>query len=304
MLTSLSINGKVNKSGVAGAPAISLFVKPTEQEKRHLIDDLFIDEHTLSSALDPNELGRIEFEENHVDVILKIVKADLPNGGPLQKPISLGLFLFADNLVIVSNEEFVFDKKILSVSKSAHDVFLRIMFQSILHFETHLKAMRGIYEQLQSKINKAFSNENLIRMLSLEENLMYYIDAIDSNSKIMEIAKMNSSKLKFTSEVHELLEDLIIENAQCLRQAEFFAEVLSNLMDAWASIINNNLNTRIKTLTIVSIALMVPTLIVSIFSMNVPLPFSPQGFMSFWYIVIMALAAMTAVLLTSFYKKI
>src|SRR4029077_8018100 len=104
--------------------------------------------------------------------------------------------------------------------------------------------------------------------------------------------------------VNEFLEDLTIEGAQCFQQAESYSQVLSNLMDAWASIISNNLNIRIKMLTILSICIMVPTLVVSIFSMNVQMPFQHQGtLIPFWTICGLAAASSLGVVLLCFYRK-
>jgi len=94
----------------------------------------------------------------------------------------------------------------------------------------------------------------------------------------------------FTTEQLELLDDLLIEHNQCYRQAEIYSNILASLMDARASIVSNNLNVLMKTLNIITIGIMVPTLVVSIFSMNVPLPISQEleAFQSFWWIMLLA----------------
>ncbi|HPC37041.1 MAG TPA: CorA family divalent cation transporter, partial [Candidatus Marinimicrobia bacterium] len=90
------------------------------------------------------------------------------------------------------------------------------------------------------------------------------------------------------------LDDIIIENTQCVKQAEIQSNVLASLMDARASIVSNNLNVLMKTLTIITIGIMVPTLIVSIFSMNVDLPLPKNSPSSFWAIMGMALISVIA----------
>ena len=111
---------------------------------------------------------------------------------------------------------------------------------------------------------------------------------------IIERLKNNAAKVGLTSEHIEILDDLIIENSQCREQANIYSQVLASLMDARASIIANNLNIRIKMLTILTIAIMLPTLVVSIFSMNVKIPFTSEEPASFWIIsVLAALSSLT-----------
>ena len=111
---------------------------------------------------------------------------------------------------------------------------------------------------------------------------------------VIEKLKNNAAKIGFSQENIEFLDDILIENNQCRGQTEIYSQVLASLMDARASIISNNLNIRMKTLTLVMILIMAPTLIVSLFSMNVPTPISGavHGEFAFW--IITALAAMSA----------
>jgi magnesium transporter len=135
-------------------------------------------------------------------------------------------------------------------------------------------------------------------MFNLEKTLVYYLNAINSNGKVVSRLKLNAAKIGFSQEAAEFIEDVTIENAQCYEQANTYSEVLSSMMDARASIISNNLNIRIKTLTILSLCITLPTLIVSLFSMNVPLPWpaSIHGF-AFWIVIGIA-ASSVAVILT------
>ena len=178
------------------------------------------------------------------------------------------------------------------------------MYICIVHFEEHLRVIRKVSEELESAINQAFSNKDLFHLFKLEKSLVYYLDAINSNNKVIEKLKLNSAKVGFTHINQETLEDLIIEGAQCYQQANSYSEVLSSMMDARASIINNNLNIRIKTLTILSLCIMTPTLVVSIFSMNVPLPIPQSGtLLSFWTVLGFAAVSILGILLLWFYRK-
>jgi len=141
---------------------------------------------------------------------------------------------------------------------------------------------------LERKINKAMENKYLLNLFTLEKSLVYYLNAIHSNSVLISRLKTYAAKIGFTQENLEFLDDMSIENNQCLAQTEIFSQVLSSMMDARASIISNNLNIRIKALTVLTIVIMLPTLVVSIFSMNVILPIERDSPTSFWLISFLA----------------
>jgi magnesium transporter len=145
-------------------------------------------------------------------------------------------------------------------------------------------------------------NRYLLNLFTLEKSLVYYLNAVHSNAALVNKLKSNAGKIGFTQENIEFLDDISIENTQCLSQIEIFSQVLASLMDARASIISNNLNIRIKALTILSIVIMLPTLIVSIFSMNVRIPLENHH-NAFWIIFGLAFIASTAVGMLWWRKK-
>lgn len=298
------VEGRLSESEIENS-CVYVYINPDEKEKACLINQVLIDEHTLNSSLDPDELGRIEFESNHLAAIIKNPKRYNSQDNFLFKVSSIGLFVFPEKLIIVAAEEEVsFEGRIFSKMQSAKDVFLRIILSSIVHFEGHLKVIRKVSDELESEINQALSNKDLLNMFKLEKSLVYYLDAINSNNKVIEKLKINSSKLGFSQEINEFLEDLFIEGAQCYQQSDSYSQVLSNMMDAWASIINNNLNIRLKTLTMISLCIMTPTFVVSLFSMNVLLPIPQEGTLaSFWAVFGLALFSVAAILLIWRYKR-
>jgi magnesium transporter len=164
--------------------------------------------------------------------------------------------------------------------------------RSIFHFLEHLKIINTISTELEQKINQAMENRQLINLFGLEKSLVYYVASINSNGTVIDKLKLNSGKIGFSPEEGEFLDDIIIENSQCNKQAEIYSNILAGLMDARVSIVSNNLNVLIKTLNIITLAIMVPTLVVSIFSMNVKLPISETHPMAFWAIMGIAVAAL------------
>ncbi len=277
-------NHKIVETENATAPII-YYINPAEEDRKLLVEKFKIDEHTLQSSLDPNELARLEFEPEHVAIILKRPKKYEARDQLLFKVPTVGIFLFKDLMIIVASEEItLFDGKLFMHVSSLSELLLKIIYRSIHHFVDHLKVINMITDELEQKINRSMENRYLISMFSLEKSLVYYLDAIHSNSVLIEKIKHNATKFELNQELLELLDDITIENNQCYEQAQNYSEILASLMDARASIVSNNLNILIKVLNIITILLMVPTMVVSIFSMNVPLPIQHHPH-AFWIIL-------------------
>jgi len=303
MLKSFDIcDGKVQATDAA-ACRIMAFLNPDEQEKRYLTTELKIDEHTLNSALDPDELSRVEFEPDHIALIYKRPKNYSAEDLYLFRVTSMGIFLFNQCIVVVSSEDIpIFDDKRFSKVTSLKDVMLKIMYRSVFHYLEHLKIINMISDELEVKINMAMENKYLLNLFTLEKSLVYYLNAISGNSLLMQKLKNYTSKVGFTQDEEELLDDLMIENSQCYKLSEIYSNILSGLMDARVSIVSNNLNVLMKTLNIITIGIMVPTFVVSAFSMNVAIPLQQQPY-AFWLIMFMAMVSVMGFMLFWRYKK-
>jgi magnesium transporter len=283
--------------------SVLVFVNPDADEKRTLIDEFKIDEHTLNSALDPDELSRLEFEPDHVALIFKMPRNYSEKDQLLFRVASTGVFLFKDRLVAVIPDDIqLFNGKPFSKVGSLPDLLLRLLSRSISHFRDHLKAINMLTDELEQKINASMENRYLINLFTLEKSLVYFLNALNANGVVMERLKHNAAKIGFSTEAVDLLDDIIIENNQCNKQAEIYSNILASLMDARVSIVSNNLNILIKFLNIITIAIMVPTFVVSAFSMNVQLPLK-QGPLSFWIIMGLAILSVVGFMLFWKYKK-
>jgi magnesium transporter len=279
----------------SSAGTIIVFASPTEEERQQLLQQTTIDEHTLASALDPDELSRLEFEADHTAIIFKRPRNYSGKDQLLFKVTSCGIFLFRERLYLVISEDIpLFDGKLFTTVRSLNELVLKLIFRSIYHFLEHLRIFALITDELESKINTAMENKYLFNLFTLEKSLVYYLNSINSNGILIEKLKYNASKFGFSEDEIELLDDLNIENTQCYRQAEIHSNILASLMDARASIVGNNLNVLMKTLNIVMLGIMIPTFVVSVFSMNVPIPMQDKEY-AFWIILALALASFVAV---------
>ncbi|MHB1037990.1 MAG: magnesium transporter CorA family protein [Pirellulales bacterium] len=287
MLRRLTLSdGKLVESD--GAATVFVYINPDDTERKYLVETLKLDEHTLHSALDPDELSRLEFEPEHMAMIFRRPKNYCSEDAYLFRVLSAGLFLFSDRLVIVMSDDApIFEGRQFSKVTSLHDVLLKVIYRSIFHFIEHLKVINAISDELEHQINASMQNKYLLNLFSLEKSLVYYLNAINSNSMVIERLKNNAAKIGFSPENVEFIDDIMIENNQCYQQAEIYSNILASMMDARVSIVSNNLNWLMKTLTIITIGIMLPTLVVSIFSMNVEFPGKNHP-AAFWCILALA----------------
>ena len=277
------MDGRISRDS-GGTLPIDVYVLPDEQERRHLIDDLEIDEHTLISSIDPDETPRIEYEDNHTAIILKYPKNYSADDNFLVRVKSMGIFVFRDRVVVVvdDNVQLFTSARPARRIHSVQDVLLRILLQTIRHFESHLRVINMCSEEIENEINESSDNRSLLNMFTLEKGLVYYINALSGNRRVIERIRTNSAKFDFTEEHIEMIEDLAIENRQFLDQAEVYSQVLSGLMDARAAFINNNLNVMMKNMNAIVIAVAVPTFFTGVFGMSeLSMIAGPQN----WYFV-------------------
>lgn len=295
------VDGKIVPDGDTGN--VLVYVNPSEQERKYLAETLKLDEHTLASSLDPDELARLEFEPDHVAIISKRPRNYSSEDTFVFRVASIGLFLFADRLIIVVSEEVPLfqGKQYLKVS-SLQELVLKILYSSIFHFIEHLRVINAVSDALEEQINASMQNKYLLNLFSLEKSLVYYLNAINSNGKLIERLKNSAAKLGHTPENIEFIDDMIIENTQCYEQAEIYSNILASMMDARVSIVSNNLNWLMKTLTIITIGIMLPTFVVSLFSMNVDFPGKDHPY-AFWFILALALSSVAFVRTMWWWKR-
>lgn len=248
---------------------ILVYTNPEEAEKQYLLSLLDTDLHSLNSALDPDEISRIEIQPDHLFIVWK--RPDTLTFSKLRKfqVSSIGIMHQEERLVIIlSDDNIPFEHKRFRQITSLRHLMLMLFLHTIHHFVDHLKVIKMIHIELQSKIEKSMSNQHLLHMLSLSESLIYYLNAITVNQTVLTKLKVLSARLKLTEEETEILDDIVIENTQCMKQAEIYSQVLSGLMDARSNIISNNMSSLIRNLTIINIIFLPLNLVASIGGMS------------------------------------
>ena len=269
---------------------VYVYTNPTVEEQRLLVERYQIDEHTLASALDPDELPRLEFEPEHIAMIYKRPKNYSGKDQLEFKVASVGMFLFEDKLIVVLAEDIpLFVGKRFHTVSSIKEVFLKLVYNSISHYVEHLRIIHMISEEIEDKITESMDNTYLLNLFSLVKSLVYYAEAITSNGFVFEKTRNLSGRIGFNERDEEMLDDIIVENRQCKAQADIYSNILAQLLDARSSIVNNNLNQLIKKLNVITIWMMVPTFVVSAYGMNVALPLSqlPNAFLMLMWICLL-----------------
>jgi magnesium transporter len=250
---------------------VLVFVKPDAREAERLKREFEVDEHSLLSALDPDEESRVEIDGEAVTIIWKRPMNYSGQDNFYFNVASVGLFLHRGRLAVVLTEDVSIAptgaRKAQKLS-SPLDVMLAFLYETIHHYLEHLKVIKMISRDLQQKINTSMENRHLIQMFNLSESLVYYTNAINGNNAVLTRVKAHAEKTGLPERVRELLDDLIIENNQCFRQTEIYATVFSGLMDARGSLVNNNMNVLLRNLTIINIVFLPLNLIASIGGMS------------------------------------
>jgi len=233
---------------------IRLFSAPDDAERTELVESLGIDPYDVDSALDPDEISRVEINPKHIAIIWKVPYKGVQDDAGFDVT-SMGLFLGNGNeLTIVTNEspESLLKEGFRSMN-SLNGFVLRYFAFTTRQFLRHLKAIKQATAHLETQIGASMTNQALLKMFDLSERLVYYVNAIEANGAALEKLRSRTERFQLTDRQIGFIEDIILENKQAARQADIYTSLLTGLMDARGSIINNNMNVLLKNLTIINV---------------------------------------------------
>jgi len=250
---------------------------PTDEEINLVSSIAGIDPEFIRPALDEEERSRIESENGQTMVLVDIpfVESSTSGGGIVYSTIPLGITFSKDVIITVClKESAILDDFIKNNVKSFCTQFksrflLQILFRNATLYLHYLRQIDKLSSKFEAELQKSMRNKEVSLLLQLEKSLVYFSTSLKSNESVLEkLLRMDAVK-KF-EEDQDLLEDVIIENKQAIEMTNIYSSILSGTMDAFTSIISNNLNIVMKSLTIITISLAVPTMISGFFGMNVP----------------------------------
>lgn len=249
--------------------SIFVYATATEEDRREVFS-LPFKKNDLESALDPDEIARIELEDDLAIIIAKRPKRATTSRESVRFEVeSVGIFLEPGRLTFIAGQETLdCGAKAFYPGATLMDVVLRYLSTTVHHFLQHLKVIKLITSEIQSKINTSMENKYFIQMFALVESLIYYANSIESNETILLKLKAVATKIKLTEEQNEYLYDVLLENTQCIKQANIYSNVLSGLMDARGNIINNNMNLLLKKLTLINVVFLPLNLLAGIGGMS------------------------------------
>ncbi|MFD0829894.1 magnesium transporter CorA family protein [Neobacillus sp. M.A.Huq-85] len=252
---------------------------PTAEEISRIANDAQVDVDIIKDALDDEERPRIERDNGQVYIIVDfpyIVHDD--TGLAVYETIPIGIILTDDCVITVSLkdtpilEEFRKNrvKEFFTFKKTRFA--LQILFVISSYYLRYLKQINKKTNEIEREVHQSLKNKELYAFLALEKSLVYFTTSLKSNKVVLDkILRFNY--LKMYEEDKDLLEDVIIEKTQAIEMAETYRSILSGMMNAFASIISNNLNIVMKFLTSITIILSFPTMVASFYGMNVDIPF-------------------------------
>ena len=282
-------------------------VSPSESEIKQVCESINIQEDFIRDALDYEERARIDQEDddNTTLFVIDVPIIEKNEENDIYTTMPLGMIIVRDDFFITVslNKNKVitdFEKnkvKNFQTYKKTRFIF-QILYLNASYFLSYLKKINKETEIAEYILKNSMKNRELLKMLSLEKGLVYFTTSLKSNEMVME-KTMRGKIVKLYEDDEDILEDAIIENRQAIEMAKIYSDILNGTMDAYASIISNNLNSVMKTLTSITIILAVPTMISSFWGMNVGLPLqnSPYGF------IVMIIISVILTLLVSWWLK-
>lgn len=278
-------------------------VNPSENEIKKVCESINIQEDFIRDALDYEEKARIDMEEddNTTLFVIDVPVIEKNEENDIYSTMPLGMIVVRDDFFITVSlrknkviEDFEKRKiKNFQTYKKTRFIF-QIFYLNSSYFLNYLKQINKETEIAEYILKNSMKNKELLKLLSLEKGLVYFATSLKSNEIVME-KTMRGKIVKLYDDDEDILEDAIIENRQAIEMAQIYTNILNGTMDAYASIISNNLNGVMKFLTSITIVLAIPTMISSFWGMNVKLPFenSPIGFMIMVFIAIFLTLAVT-----------
>jgi len=269
---------------------------PTPSELNTLKTALKVPEDFLADIIDVDERSRLEVEDDLLLMIYRIPYQNQSNGFPFTT-IPLGIVLLKEELVIIcqrnnevlddffsrSGKGFIIENKI--------DLILHLFMRTTMFYNRYLKQVNNQTNLIEQELEKSTRNKELHRLLKMEKCLVYFTTSLRSNEMMM-LKLKNSRWIRDFEFSQDLLDEAMIETKQAIEMAKIYSDIQTGMMDAFASVISNNLNIVMKQLTIITIILMIPTLISSFYGMNVPNNLENNKF-AFWFILAGAVVAAT-----------
>ncbi|WP_195985854.1 magnesium transporter CorA family protein [Clostridium sp. D33t1_170424_F3] len=268
-------------------------IAPTDAEIKGMIADFKVEPDFFRAAMDEEESSHIDSEDDSTLIIIDMPVAEKAGGNITYTTTPLGIIITEKNVITVATknnpvlDEFT-DNVVRGVQTNLKTRFiLHLMLRIATRYLQYLKQIDKISSHVERELRKSMKNSELIQLLDIEKSLVYFSSSLKGSEITIEKI-MRGRVVKLYEEDQDLLEDVLIEVRQAIEMSSIYLNILSGTMDAFASVISNNLNIVMKVLASITLLISIPTVISSFYGMNVdglPLP-------HFWFPLVLAVVSM------------
>lgn len=261
-------------------------VHPTSEELDQIMQETGVEPDFIRAALDPEESSRVDIEEDQTLLIVDIptIEKEKENDDSARvfSTLPMGIIILPSQVVTVCLQDTVVLRSIADgMVKNIHTAMkTRFVFQILLRvagrFLKNLRLIERDFTKIERRLYDSLKNEELIQLLGLSKSLVYFSASLKGNEVTMEKV-LRGRILKLYEDDRDILEDALIEIRQAIEMAGIYSSILSGTMDAYASVVSNNLNIIMKILALITIIMSVPNIIFGFYGMNItgsPIPFS------------------------------
>ncbi|GAA6821105.1 magnesium transporter CorA family protein [Staphylococcus lloydii] len=283
-------NQEIIESTVDASASWINIVEPDREEIETIMSQYNIPEDFIKDPLDSEESSRIEYddESGYSLIIIDLPIVNKTNQNVLSFiTIPLGIIIGNKRIITICNEEneFLENFSRQHINLKYHSRFaLNILLTIANHYNRNLRLLNKTRLRIERNLKNNVSNKQLYNLMEVEKSLVYFLAALKGNDNIIK-KLFRLPAIKRFDEDEELLEDLVIENKQAVETTELYTKILESITTSHASLLSNELNNTMKTLTLFTVFLTLPTLVFSFFGMNVPLPINDHSYIS-WIVVI------------------
>ena len=276
---------------------------------RELSEKLSIPIDFLNDSMDIDERPRFEIEDGVKFLVIKtpIINENSPNEtDALHITIPIGIILAGDDVITISPYQnpattSFFNQFIKNTDRINNTQFVLLLIEkNVMMFMEYLKELNTKRNAYEEELYNSNRNEELLKIMTIQKSLVYFVTGLRLNELLLHKLR-RSNFLKFNEEEQDIVEDILIDNSQALETANIYTNILSGTMDAFASIINNNMNLILKRLTSITIILSLPALVAGFYGMNVEIP-GEHNPSAFWVTILISLV-ISAVISWYFYRK-
>jgi len=292
-----TINGKMTKMDAVDDGCWVNLINPSEDELRTVAAILGVEPSFLRAALDEEETSRIDSEDGQTLIIVDTPAMEQDETGVVYSTLPLGVIITEKHIITVCLKETsvvrdLQDGMVKDVRTQQRTRFiLNILLLVAKRYLKYLKQIDKTYNHIERKLNKSQKNADLIQLMDLEKSLVYFNTSLKADEVTLEKI-LRGRIVTLYEEDHDLLEDVLIEVRQAIEMAQIYSSIISSTMDAFSSIISNNLNVIMKVLTSITVLLTIPNIIFSFYGMNVKgLPFDQF----FWPPILISVIAIVIV---------